>query len=564
MNGRVAATRPDKTLADYAGIAFSPILIMALVGSVVFFLLESTYAGAFTGRLAWTMFWFVMASVLVSRISIEKGKGAGAVYGLALAGATALLIVRYIDPPWIPLAMLGFIWWGTSKLVWDCTLIDEDDDSSGEGLLQAGGLQKRVKPTPSAPSPGVRMSQAFEAAMAARTNELIQKLGPEYHNALLPSRKIKGQPHSPGLWLIYFSLVALPLLGMIQAMLPAQDALRRTHAFLWVCLYVAAALGLLLLTSFLGLRRYLRQRYLVMPGTMAAGWLSRGALLAGLVLGVCVLLPRPEATWSVTALVDQLGSPKQSASSFAVLGGKAADGEGRRIGQDPNAMPQNQGVDRAGNQPSGTTQGSQLNRQNPVPGQTGSMAQQAGRAPLRPQPWQFEWSLPDLFRWLVYAVLAYVALRLLWRHGTSLLNGLRELWRDLVAFINRLLGAKPGAAAPLAGNASRHEAARLLSRPFAAFRDPFSAGWAGRKSPAELVLYTYEALEAWARERKLERGPQETPLEFAEHLGGERPDLVPEVAEAVRHYSQLAYAQGPPGVEALASLERLWQKMAVS
>ena len=42
-------------------------------------------------------------------------------------------------------------------------------------------------------------------------------------------------------------------------------------------IYVASGLGLLLTTSFLGLRRYLRQRRLEMPVTMAPVWLLLGA-----------------------------------------------------------------------------------------------------------------------------------------------------------------------------------------------------------------------------------------------------------------------------------------------
>ena len=46
MSGRL-----DKTLADYLAIAISPVLIMTLVGSLVFFLLEVFYHGGYPGRM---------------------------------------------------------------------------------------------------------------------------------------------------------------------------------------------------------------------------------------------------------------------------------------------------------------------------------------------------------------------------------------------------------------------------------------------------------------------------------------------------------------------------------
>src|SRR5437899_946987 len=81
--------RPQKTLADYVAIAFSPLLIMALVGSLVFFLLEIVYVGRYEGSLQWILFFFVFGAVLVARISMEGESASRApLYGLALGLAT--------------------------------------------------------------------------------------------------------------------------------------------------------------------------------------------------------------------------------------------------------------------------------------------------------------------------------------------------------------------------------------------------------------------------------------------------------------------------------------------
>ena len=67
---------------------------------------------------------------------------------------------------------------------------------------------------------------------------------------------------------------------------------------------------------------------------------------------------------------------------------------------------------------------------------------------------------------------------------------LADLW-------NRLFGRK----AREAEKAAAEEAAKQRPLPrFADYKDPFAAGVAGRYRPEELVRYTFEALEASARQ----------------------------------------------------------------
>src|ERR1700721_2399089 len=156
----MTSLKPVKTAADYLVIAVSPVLIMLLVGSLSYFLIEVFFRGEAIGSVRWVMFWFVMAVVLVSRIGIEEGVGKAAVYGLALAAATWLYLVR-IHPAFIlGMILLGTVWWCSHKLTWDCTLIDDTEDASGSGLLQTAGDWKKSAPAEKnppktkAPKPG--------------------------------------------------------------------------------------------------------------------------------------------------------------------------------------------------------------------------------------------------------------------------------------------------------------------------------------------------------------------------------------------------------------------------
>jgi hypothetical protein len=145
--------RPRKSLADYVAIAFSPLLIMALVGSLVFFLLEIVYVGRYESSMRWILFFFVFGAVLVSRISMEgEISNRAPLYGLILALATWVTLLAFADlpedsplAPWawaINLGLIVVIWWCAHRLTWDCTLIDDEVDASGAGLLEVAGLEK--------------------------------------------------------------------------------------------------------------------------------------------------------------------------------------------------------------------------------------------------------------------------------------------------------------------------------------------------------------------------------------------------------------------------------------
>ena len=143
-----------KTLIDYLVIAISPALIMTLVGSLVFFLIEVFYQGNFQGRLQYIFALFVMAAVLIGRISIEEGRERAVLFAVPLGIAILLAINKFVEFQGAAVEALSFVinfglialvWWSADKLTWDCTLIDEDEEDSGEGLLEAVGLDRPDK-----------------------------------------------------------------------------------------------------------------------------------------------------------------------------------------------------------------------------------------------------------------------------------------------------------------------------------------------------------------------------------------------------------------------------------
>jgi hypothetical protein len=329
----MAANRPQPTLADFLAIAISPALIMVLVGSLVLFLLEIFYLGQYEARLRWIMLCFVFATVLIARIAMTPGIAERAsLYGLALAAATFIALQMFIKyPPGLPVAgftwainlvIMTVIWWCAHKLTWDCTLIDENVDASGAGLLEAAGFEQQVARGEEDQTPSPRNARQSPP----RHERGLFAWWERYHRY---RQEQQQQPHAPGVWIVYFSLAALPLFGLGQSLIPANELERRQRVFWFMVGYVGSALGLLLSTSFLGLRRYLRQRKLKMPVAITGVWLTIGAVLVALLLVVGAFLPRPNPEYPLLPVHGWLGSEEREASRYAVMRDSPGKGEGR-------------------------------------------------------------------------------------------------------------------------------------------------------------------------------------------------------------------------------------------
>jgi hypothetical protein len=647
----MARPKLQKTLADYLAIGATPLLIMLLVGSLVFFLQSLFYDGRHGTRVLWILFWFVIGAVLVARISIESGRAYAGMFTLALAGATSLAMFRFADAPLVPIICLGIIWWATDKLTWDCSLIDDSEDASGEGLLQVAGVADEAELT-DASAQTSPASKAEKASPDSASHSNAHEKVPVWKRLFLNESERKGKPHAPGLWVVYFSLAALPLFGFGQVMLPAGDETRR-FAFLCLFVYVASGLGLLMLTSFLGLRRYLRQRNMQMPTSMALTWVAMGSAIAVGILIACLVLPRPEGEYDVTAMIDRASEEVQEASDWA-FGDSSGEGDGERSGEadenategaasDPNkkgkpggkegeqtAQSENakdgedgaqkggeksgeqsgEGEKQANNSKSGEESGKppenggeqqnqkpgenvaqnedkkqNENKEKQEPGEAGQppesdqdgekVAQNSGDGeppkdgeskseadsspPETPESPDLSSALSkvgDLFKWIVYGIIAAVAIFLIIRNWAAISSFLLNLWNELLS----MFGRRPAATAEESVAADESVAP---PRPFSAFSNPFQTGAARKKSPSELVWYTFEALQAWATENNCPREPNQTPIEFGQQLRAYKVPCAVEGQEVSQLYAQVAYASHRPGAESLPVLEKLWRKMSV-
>ena len=211
---------------------------------------------------------------------------------------------------------MAVVWWCADKLTWDSTVIDDDEDASGEGLMQRIGVDG---PDAAAGGEAKPASVGLNGAVENELMEEAKETGTTLWQRLM--RLVKGRkgPHTPGIWVLYFSLAALPLFGVGQHFIPAADVGRRRYVFFLLLVYVASALALLVTTSFLNLRRYLRQRRIEMPLPIAGTWVGVGAVLIVIVMMLAMLIPRPGAEVAISQVPWQAGSPGgMSASKMSV------------------------------------------------------------------------------------------------------------------------------------------------------------------------------------------------------------------------------------------------------
>ena len=84
---------------------------------------------------------------------------------------------------------------------------------------------------------------------------------------------------------------------------------------------------------------------------------------------------------------------------------------------------------------------------------------------------------------------------------------------------------------------------------------------AAKSSPAELVKYTFAALEVWGREQGFPRDADATPHEYVALLGSKIPRLRTDALALANLYSLAVYSQASLSPAAVNDLGELWRLM---
>ncbi|MDA7916133.1 DUF4129 domain-containing protein [Verrucomicrobia bacterium] len=556
--------KPGKTLTDHLVSMICPLLIMAMTGSLVLFLIEIGYEenAKNVDRLRWVMFWFVVATVLIARISILQGTAYAGLYSLALGSVTLMYLHRFVGLVPLIVILIVLIWLCTHKLTWDCTFLDDD---------------------------GANENSMLGEEAESDTGDLGNKAEED-------DSKGKRKNRRPGLWVIWFSLGALPTFGIGQALGGSDDAALKDFGFKLLAIYLAAGLGLLVATSFLNVRQYLRKHYLRMPARVSRIWLMAGGLLSLFLLVGVLLLPRPNAKYSMNSLIDQTSEMVQEASEHAFMdwggvedekvedkvasddeqgSGDAKDDSKGSDSEDGMKKEGDEGSDSGGDGKEGEGESGEGNQgkgsQGKGDGSTaesvgegesegegesgekgepqGSEGEESGPTPSPSEMPSSDWisTVVKVVLWtLIIGGILFFAIK----NRVQLMKAIRSLIDDLLA----LFGQKKAKIQPVP--------IPVKKSIYADFQNPFLSGMSDRCEPEELIGYTYQAMKAFANDRLVITGEGKTPREFAEEIGDKAPEMRNEVSETAELYSRLAFTQYglPDGY--LLSLKKLWAKIS--
>ena len=278
--------------------------------------------------------WFTMGIVAVARIAIERDRVYSYGYAAALGLATLLVMMRLVDSILFCIFILVVVGYLADVIVRDCTLIDEDVDASGEGLIDSGHLFLR--------------------------KQVQSQVDPDDESAQRTTRT-KRKTSQPGRSVMYLALGALPLFGLGQFFM-RNDTVSWNRAKYLLAFYLFASLSLMVTTSFVGLRRYLRQRKVEMPAEVTIAWLSSGLALIAVVLCIAYFSPMPGralASFELPATFDSPGNTFASRFGWGDEGADQSNPDAQGTTNDPYAEGKEiqKSVDKKGGKPGGSGDG---------------------------------------------------------------------------------------------------------------------------------------------------------------------------------------------------------------
>jgi hypothetical protein len=584
---------------DYLLAAIAPVFIIGMIGSLVYFFISVIYAGEFRIRLMWILGLYTVAAVLVSRIAIEQNRILANGYLLCLSLATLVVAPQFFVVQGTDAAvgfvvlcgLLASVAWLADRITFDSTLIDEQLDSTGIGILQSLGL-----------------------TTSERRSNMNRKGKPSEPETERVNKKVRK--HDPGVWVLYFALLAIPFFGIGQLFIN-NDSDRQT-AFLYLSLYLFCSLSLLVVISLLSLRKYLRERDVPMQMGFAIRWLAIGMMSVALLAGIFVLLPIPTGTLLSMKLPFRVAQREGLRADRWGWGNEGVQGEGEEekarrgeeaegeqngdadrrendVGKpskkeqgDPSSNAQDSktgqarqtseesgkrdqpqpGQDRNANQPDdrqeqGNQQkegeGPQQNRRGDQPAQK-QQGNNDGRDPNAqapaPQPMnRIDWDMAGLLRWIVMGILLLIAIVYGLRYRAELVQYLRGIWGWMLDLFRRN--------SAVLGEKNDEEAMEIASPfpPFDSFSDPFAKG--NGMLQEEQIRYLYRAIQSWGHEHRVTCTEDETPDEFVRRLSSKYSEQKEAMVQLGRLVSRVAYARGRVHDGEIKPMQALWEWLQI-
>jgi hypothetical protein len=282
-----------------------------------------------------------------------------------------------------------------------------------------------------------------------------------------------------------------------------------------------------------------------MPAMIAFGWIRFGVGVAAFVLIGALLLPRPGANEAWQTLRYHIDYKMRQASEYAARFSPHGKGQGR-------AGDETQKTDSPKN-PTADSQPQAGSGQAPSPDPNGTAQSQDAQPhqPLTEDAGQYyHW-----FKIVFLLALALLAGWWLYRKRDLIFQIARSVIAAVTHFFKDLFQFGPASEKPV----MPAEIRRPNRRPFAAYRNPFLLGKNTSWTHEQLVLYSFEALQAWAEEQGIKPRPEQTAREFCGDVGGKFPEIIPELDQLSRLYGHAAYGISAQTNRDLEPVKTLWR-----
>jgi hypothetical protein len=147
-----------------------------------------------------------------------------------------------------------------------------------------------------------------------------------------------------------------------------------------------------------------------------------------------------------------------------------------------------------------------------------------------------------------------VLLYFLYKNRTSLLQAVNEMWHGFWEWLSNLFSGTSDETVTEVTDTI--EATVERPQPFETFNNPFEGTL--KMSPREVIHYSFQALEAWAYEKGIERREDQTPNEFTREVAHNAQTIGTNIEQLGKLYSQEAYAPNSVASSHLAELQRFW------
>jgi len=303
------------TLTDYFLVVLNPFLILVMVWSVVFFLLDVryVYTEVHDPYLRIVAFFFILGVVALNRLFAREGVENGIIYGTGLAIAIGLYTIASTtlygmgsvaknfmnsNPGVATLFNSGvviFIWWLTNRITYECC-IDENPQSGEIGILtgvsRTVSKEDKKKPKKRKSEGSDYIFYEFEpidpTELGLEKKDSVKKLA---LGTMGFGERLSSIP--AGISVIFFSIPVMIIFSLGLKILVNGGQMMIKGGWFYTALFTFTAFMLLCSTSLGGLREYFKSRRVPIPSQVGITWLVGGFLIITFSMILSAYLPFP-------------------------------------------------------------------------------------------------------------------------------------------------------------------------------------------------------------------------------------------------------------------------------